>query len=161
MSSGPDISGCPFSGANECGDRRTRRTRIHSNIHGSSPMNGLAILLQDLLVLSVHSGQVNSWRTARQRACSTRGNASYRFRLASFMHIHAGPAASPTRTTWPWGSFRVWSLRYPFLQTPMIPLLSMHRLLVTLFFLLASWLVFDALGKWSRGFLLYTHRELL
>lgn len=29
----------------------------------------------------------------RRRACSTRGNASYRLRLASFMHIHGRPAA--------------------------------------------------------------------
>lgn len=33
----------------------------------------------------------------RRRACSTRGNASYRLRLASFMHIHGRPAGGRTR----------------------------------------------------------------
>lgn len=33
----------------------------------------------------------------RRRACSTRGNASYRLRLASFMHIHGRPAGGQAR----------------------------------------------------------------
>jgi len=37
----------------------------------------------------------------RRRACSTRGNASYRLRLASFMHIHGRPAGARARARLP------------------------------------------------------------
>lgn len=68
---------------------------VHTAPRAGSPVNGVAISLQDLPVYP--AGQVNSWRVVererygeRETAGSTRGNASYRFRLASFMHIHGG-----------------------------------------------------------------------
>lgn len=82
---------------------------------------GLAISLQDLVVPSVRAAKWTVGENARQRGCSTRGNASYRFRLASFMHIHAGPAANPTRTTGHGAAFVAWSYTLAFTRTPTIP----------------------------------------
>ena len=116
MSSCLDISGCPFSGANECGEKERERerevwTRTYTYTRHAStrPWMGLAISLQDLVVPSVRAAKWTVGENGRQRGCSTRGNASYRFRLASFMHIHAGPAANPTRTTGHGAAFVAWS----------------------------------------------------
>lgn len=159
MSSCSDISGCPFSGANECGEKEREkelwtRTYIHTPcLH--PPWMGLAISLQDLVVPSVRAAKWTVGENARQRGCSTRGNASYRFRLASFMHIHAGPAANPTRTTGHGAAFVAWSstLVSPFTRTPTIlpsslPCLVFHDQLVTFSFFIFRPL-FDPSGKWS------------
>lgn len=66
------------------------------------PMNGARNLVSGSPNVA-GGGQRSEQLARRRRAYSTRGSASYRLRLASFMHIHGRPAGGRTRAARPHG----------------------------------------------------------
>ena len=112
MSSCLDISGCPFSGANECGEKERERERgldAHVHIHAPClhpPMNGAGNLAPGSRGAVSPSGQVNSWRERSTERLLHSRQCELPFQISIFYAYTCRTCGQPDTNNRPRGSFR-------------------------------------------------------
>lgn len=107
MSSCLDISGCPFSGANECGEKE-RALDAHVHTHAMPPpaMNGARNLAPGSRGAVSPSGQVNSWRERSTERLLHSRQCELPFQISIFYAYTCRTCGQPDTNNRPRGSFR-------------------------------------------------------
>lgn len=115
MSSCLDISGCPFSGANECGEKE-RALDAHVHTHAMPPpaMNGARNLAPGSRGAVSPSGQVNSWRERSTERLLHSRQCELPFQISIFYAYTCRTCGQPDTNNRPRGSFRGLILAIPF-----------------------------------------------